>query len=365
MRIYHLTSCATLALCAALSSCSSTESNGPTGVTSIKINKVTAGGDFVMSGRLGLESGALTVTIAAIRDPDVPARPADPAKVSFGVTGAAGASLVCSIGKVSSTAKAAVDLVFINDTTGSMSGTVHGITDSVQEFAEDLTAGGVDARYSMYTYGDAYATKSASDTTFTIGKGDYTPPGFDTVQRPYVGLTELDTFKGFLAELSGCSCLGSGGGDSQENTLGTLKYADSKVAWRDGAARMFVAIGDNPSHQLGDHGPCVSPFEPPGGDALVANLSGNSVIHVVGQNRGSSPYYNLKTLADKTGGAFLALPSDGKVDLGKLELKQWLTTSFTGTCADPTGGTYSIVVTSSIVGTKTFVGTLTFEVELK
>jgi hypothetical protein len=96
----------------------------------------------------------------------------------------------------------------------------------------------------------------------------------------------------------------------------------------------------------------------------MANVSGNAVVHVVGNDKGTSPYYNLKNMADKTGGAFLKLPTDGKVDLGTIALKEWLTSSFTGTCNGPNGGTYSIVVTGTITGTKTFVAKLTFEVEI-
>lgn len=335
--------------------------------TTITIKSVKAGGDFKMSGSLGLDTGKLKVTVAAIRDPDAPAKPADPAKVAFAVT-AADKAMTCTVGKVSTDSKAAVDLVFVNDTTGSMSGTVLGIADSVQKFAEDVAAGGVDARFSMYTYGDAFATMPAEGgPTFSIAKSDFVAPAWDPDPRPYVGLSDLATFKGFLGELktNADTVLGVGGGDGEENTLGALDYANKKVAWRDGAAHMFVAIGDNPSHQKGSSTEIVSPFEGPTGAELVTSLNGNAVVHVVGEDYGDAPFYNLKTLADQTGGAFITLPSDGVVDLGALNLKDWLTTSFAGTCNDPAGGSYTIVVQATITGTKAYVGTLTFDVELK
>ncbi len=343
---------------------------GPGGApTELTIKSVKASGDFKMSGTLGLDTGKLKVTVAAIRDPDAPAKPADPAKVTFAVT-AADKAMTCSVGKVSADSKAAVDLVFINDTTGSMSGTVLGIADSVQKFAEDVAAGGVDARFSMYTYGDAFATMPAdSGLTFSIAKSDFTAPDWDPDPRPYVGLSDLTTFKGFLAELKANSdtVLGVGGGDGEENTIGALDYANKKVAWRDGAAHMFVAIGDNPSHQKGSSPDMiVAPFEGPTANDLIASLNGQAPVHVVGYDSGDvEPYYNLKSLADETGGGFIELPSDGVVDLGAMNLKDWLTTSFSGTCNDPTGGTYTIVLQATIAGTKAHVGTLTFEVELK
>jgi hypothetical protein len=126
---------------------------------------------------------------------------------------------------------------------------------------------------------------------------------------------------------------------------------------------MFVAIGDNPSHQKGgrDLGPS---WAAPDGDELVSRLSGEAVVHVVGKDKGVAPLYNLKRLADGTGGVFLDLPADGRVDLGKLSLKEWLTTSFTGNCTNPTRGAYEIALRVVITGTKEYVGTLTFDVEL-
>ena len=101
----------------------------------------------------------------------------------------------------------------------------------------------------MYTYGDAFATVPSAENPFKVGKGDFAPPEFDADARPYIGLSDVALFKSFLTEMEASSVLGSGGGDSEENTLGALAYANKKVGWRDGAARMFVAIGDNPSHQ--------------------------------------------------------------------------------------------------------------------
>lgn len=337
--------------------------DGKTGPTSLAIHGVKAGGDFKMSGRLALDAGKLKVTVAAIRDPDAPTKPADPAKVAFAIS-AASKAMSCTVGQVSASSKASVDLAFINDTTGSMSGTVNGIADSVQKFAEEVAAGGVDARFSMVTYGDAFATRS--DTTkFTIGKADFDAPDFDGDARPYVDLTLLEQFKGFLTELRGSDVLGVGGGDGEENTLGALAWSNKKLAWRDGAARMFIAIGDNPSHQKGSSTSIdASPFAPPTGAQVVTDLDGSAVVHVIGNDVGSAPFYNLKTLADQTGGAFIDLPSDGVVDLGALDLKSWLTRSFAGTCTDPTGGTYSIELKATIAGTKSYVGTLTFDVTL-
>jgi hypothetical protein len=46
-------------------------------------------------------------------------------------------------------------------------------------------------------------------------------------------------------------------------------------------------------------------------------------------------------------------------------LKDWLTKSFSGTCADPSLGTTTIVVNATISGAKQYKGTLTFDVVIE
>lgn len=362
-----------LGLVLGLASCSSSDEGNEspgTGLNSVAIRKTTAAGDFHMSGQLGVDAGKLGLALAAIRDPDATVKPVDASKVAFEVT-LDGHALSCAVNKVSTTTTAAVDLVFINDTTGSMSGTVDGIADSIESFTSAIAKEGVDARFSMYTYGDAFATKNAEDSEFTLGLGDFRPPSFDTTERPYIGLTGVNQFRAFLTELKGSDALGVGGGDGEENTLGALAYANDRLAFRDGAARMFVAIGDNPSHQSGDgvsQGYTPS-WVPPLGDDLVKKLDGTAAVHVIGHDipagTTTSKFYNLKKLADGTGGAFINLPSDGKVDLGVINLQQWLVSSYSGTCNDATVGTVTIVIKATITGTKVYVGTLTFEAEIR
>lgn len=342
-------------------------SGSSSGGGSVTVKTATPTGDVLMSGNLALVGGKLEITLSAIRDPDDATRPADPSKVTFTVA-SGGPALSCSLTKVSSAAGSKMDLVFINDTTGSMSGTTTGIANSVQTFAESLAASGVDARFSMYTYGDAFATKSASSTVASF-KGDFTPPSMDSVDRPYVGLSDLASFKTFLADLKASSVLGTGGGDGPENTIGTIDYANGHVAYRDGAGKVIIAIGDNPSHQAGSFpatGTSAWPaqFQPVAGTDLVNRMKGVAAIHVVGHNTGSAPYFNLKSLADGTGGVFLELPAGGNVDLSALKLTDWFTSSFTGTCSSGPKGAYTITINVRVVGlsgtAKT--GTLVFDV---
>jgi hypothetical protein len=339
-------------------------SGGGGGGGTVKVNAATPSGDVTMSGNVALVGGKLEITLSAIRDPDDPTRPADPTKATFTVA-SGGPALSCTLTKVSTATDAKIDLVFINDTTGSMSGTVNGIANSVQTFAESLAASGVDARFSMYTYGDAFATKAAT-STFVTGKGDFAPPSMDGTERPYVGLSDLTAFKAFLTELKASSALGSGGGDGPENTIGAIDYANNHVAYRDGAGKVIIAIGDNPSHQQGSGATASWPveFRPATGADLVSRMKGKTAIHVVGNDTGAAPYFNLKGLADGTGGVFIDLPPSGNVDLSALKLTDWFTNAFIGTCSAGPKGSYTITVNVRVVGVSgtAKTGTLVFDV---
>lgn len=335
---------------------------GPT--KTAKITSVKNEGDLKLSAGVGVDaSGSLSISMAAIKHPDLPNVPVSPLFASLAINASLSGALAlsCSIGGVSSSSRAPVDLVFVNDTTGSMSGTVNGISESIKTFAQKVDAGGIDARFSMFTYGDAFGTKG-SPAKFTVGTGDFAPPSFDNTPRPYLGLSELAPFEKFLAEMKGSGALGVGGGDSPENTLGALSWSNAKVAWRQGAAHVFVVIGDNPSHQKASGSKFGPSWIPPNGDDVVADLSGKAVAHVVGHDTGSETLYNLKKLADGTGGNFKDLPKDGKVDLAQVGLDSFLLAGYRGVCTGLAAGSIDLVIKATVVGKKIYTGTVSFKI---
>jgi hypothetical protein len=360
----------------------------------VTVNSAVSSGDFAMSGAVGKEAGKLVLSLAAIRDPDDASKPVNGDDVALTVsTAESGGStllaralsakartadlassvaptLSCTLAKVTAAAGTKVDIVFINDTTGSMSGTVQGIADSISSFATSIADSGVDARFSMYTYGDAFATKASTGSEFTVGKGDFdVPSDLDDTERPYLGLSSLSSFQSFLTELKNSDALGTGGDDDPENTIGALDYAAAHVSFRGGASRAFVAIGDNPSHQAGDGDVAIWPatFQPATGDDLVSRMSAISAIHVVGYDYAYGGYYNLRGLADGTGGVLLDLPDDGVVDLSALHLQDWFTNALAGTCTTSPKGRYVIVVDATVTGSLGTVqhGELAFDVTVE
>jgi hypothetical protein len=337
-------------------------------LTSVTILSSARSGEVALSGQLGIAEGELAFVLSAIKDPEDATKPADPGHVGFTVT-MDGEALECEVGPTSDLQQAPVDIVFINDTTASMSGTVNGIADSVSEFATSVADRGVDARFAMVTYGDEFSTLSSSEDAYTIGQGDYVATGVDSHSRAYVDLTELENFQAFLEEVKDSDDLGSGGGDSPENTLGALAYALDKMEWRSGAARVFIVIGDNPSHtsdpddslaeSLDEH------FLPPPVEDILASLDGTAVVHVVGRDRGEEPYYNLKGLSDATGGAFIDLPSDGVVDLTSMALNNWVGTTYFGVCFGVQPGERTMRIATTVTGEAEHEGVVRYDLRLE
>jgi hypothetical protein len=313
--------------------------------------KVT--GDFVFSPSVSLDAGKLSFTIPAIVDPEDPSKPIDPSKVLFTVVGKDSKDLRCSVSTDTTKTKPMVDLVFVTDTTGSMSGTLNGVTKSIQAFVDSVAAEGVDMKLGLVAYGDLFAVKHAGSTlggTAPLGTGD----GSDS-DRPFLDLTNVATFKALNASL-----YATGGGDSPENTLGATKYAFDKITWRVGAAKVLFVTGDNTAHLPGDSAtPGV--WNPPASADLISSLKGNATVHTIGPDYKDSYYYDFSLLADATGGKKFPLSNP---DLTSIHFADWFVNSYKGTCDGISAGTYDIVITATIKGiTKSWTAAVTLNVE--
>jgi len=339
-----------------------------TGLVKVTINSSARTGEVALSGQLGIVEGQLAFVLSSIKDPEDATRPADSDRIGFTMT-VDGEPVDCEVGPTSDTQMAPVDVVFVNDTTASMSGTVNGIADSISEFASSVAERGVDARFSMITYGDEFSTLSAGETAYSIGQGEFTASELDSSSRPYVDLVDLDRFEEFLAEVRASDDLGAGGGDGPENTLGALRYALDSLSFRPGAARVLVAIGDNPAHTL-DPDDSFTPtlaehFRPPAVDDLLSALDGTAVVHVVAHDEDREPFYNLKGLSDATGGAFIDLPADGVVDLTSTALNNWVGSTYFGVCFDVAPGDRIFEIAATVTGEAVHEGAVTYDVTLE
>lgn len=249
------------------------------------------------------------------------------------------------------TSGTSADLVFVVDTTGSMGGEITGVKNSIDLFSTNI-ASRVNARFALVTFGDAFSTKRTSGSAFTYGSGAYTPPAWDSPERPYVDLTNLSSFKALLAELTAQS----GGGES-ENDYGAINWAASNLSFT-GSVRHYILMTDAPSWTNDSHGDgIVDPFIPPNPDTLLAGLTGT--VHCISPERTAGPT-NVKTLSDGSGGVWIEMPASGTVDLNALGIDTAVSYPYILTISSiNTAGTYLIEVTIT-KGGKT--GVITYSV---
>lgn len=124
-----------------------------------------------------------------------------------------------------------IDLVFVLDTTGSMSEEIHAVKDTLRKVARDA---------------------SKLQTTIRVGLVEYRDRGDAFVTRVYPFSTDLNEFSRRIESLQA-----GGGGDTPEHFNEGLRVALSELAWNDGAsARLAFLIADAPPHldYAGDNG---------------------------------------------------------------------------------------------------------------
>lgn len=220
-----------------------------------------------------------------------------------------------------------VDLVFIQDLSGSMSSAITGVRNSVLSFASTLASRGLNVRIGSVGFSGpgtivTHANESACER---IG--------------PVQDLASPETFRGHVA----ASWFATGGCDAPENALEAIKYAHQNLTWRSGAARVYVLVTDVSVHTAADScnglGPCTGETL----ESIVGLLGSTATMHVVAPSsaaqRTTSGSLDPWLLADRTGGARLVLPASGVVDLNGLgiadRLAEIVRLTFSSTSGDP------------------------------
>jgi len=146
----------------------------------------------------------------------------DSAQISFDASEADGASVLKFKGERALANMPTIDVVFVLDTTGSMSEEIQGVKDSIQAVVQKL-----DKR-----------------ATIRIGLVEYKDKGDSIVTKTYPFTTDLAAFERTISSVSA-----SGGGDTPENVNAGLDVALKDMKWSDSsAARMAFLIADAPPH---------------------------------------------------------------------------------------------------------------------
>jgi len=202
------------------------------------------------------------------------------------------------------------DIVFIIDTTGSMSGTITGVKSSVINFLNYLRTQALDIRVAGYAFSDVIVES-----------------------RPFSpDLTTTGTFYSWVNGLS-ASYKGDSGGDTPENPMTSIAHGVDNLSWRTGAQKIFIVLTDAAMHYAGDG----SAYTTWTADTLYSTKLSGKTVHVVGPN--STGTYQAKYLATLTGGSFTAMPSSGSVDLTTLPISSVIASGYriTFRTSTPTG----------------------------
>lgn len=118
-----------------------------------------------------------------------------------------------------------VDVVYVFDTTGSMSEEIDGVIETSIQFAEELESKGRDYRLGLVTFADQVRAVYRDDNTLT---------------------DDVKEFKAWVRSLGA-----EGGGGDEENDYGAIKRA-VQMQFRDEAQRIIILITDAPPHHYGD-----------------------------------------------------------------------------------------------------------------
>ena len=192
---------------------------------------------------------------------------------------------------LSSGAGANADIVFVFDTTGSMSGEIDGLKARASAFADALAARGINYRLALISYGDE-------------------------INQTHDFTSDLATFKGWIEGLSA-----SGGGDTKENSLEGLAKATT-LSYRAVSQRIAILITDAPYHQAGESGGGTTTYTT---ETMIARLNEYLLVtYVVGPD-----LTEFHQIADGTGGIWFSINADfqGIIDrIGTILASQYVIT---------------------------------------
>lgn len=232
-----------------------------------------------------------------------------------------------------------VDLVFVQDLSGSMSSAITGVRNSVLSFASSLATKGLNVRIGSVGFSGpgTIVTHANESTCERVG--------------PVQDLTAPETFRAHVA----ATWVATGGCDEPENALEAVKYAHEHMTWRTGAARVYILITDVSIHTAADScnglGPCTDETL----TSIVARLGGTATVHAIAPSSASQRTalggLDPWLIAERTGGAKLVLPSGGAVDLNALGIAERVADvvrlTFNSTSADRASHRVRIRVTAA------------------
>ena len=174
-----------------------------------------------------------------------------------------------------------VEIVYVFDTTGSMSEEIDGVIRTSIAFADELESKGRDYRLGLVTFGDVVLSVYRSDDTLT-----------DSAEQ----------FKDWVSVLSA-----NGGEGDPENTYGALKRA-LQMQFRSEAQKIFILITDAPAHVYGDAPDGGGSFDDP--DLVLGRIGDLLNEKSISVYAITPSFPDFTSLAEITGGRFYDLDNN-------------------------------------------------------
>lgn len=186
-----------------------------------------------------------------------------------------------------------IDIVFVIDTTGSMSNFIKEVQKRLQEFSRRLAE---DKIHPNVMFG-------------IVAYRDHPPQERSYVTRVFP-LADVNITQKNIGSIGA-----DGGGDLPEAVLDGLHDAVEKIAWRMHSHRIILLAGDAPPHGL-DEGDDTFPAGCPCGLTIQKVTAGakkiGAIIHAIGVGEYQGMVRSFTQIAVETGGEFIPL---AKVDL--------------------------------------------------
>lgn len=216
-----------------------------------------------------------------------------------------------------SSADLKADIAFIVDNTGSMGGEITGVRASILDFLNQIEAAGQDISAGIVAYNDNLPESFDSGVPVSDTRAHAAVYGFEDLSTDFTMASPLVEFIENLPA--------TGGGDGPELAFGGLDYARRAFSWRSDAQRIYILITDATAWGRGFTIPNSKGIdEDYFTDVSLGELvrDAGSVIHVYSPDRSAfpptAPEYDVRALADLTGGIWNELDRSGEFDLTEL-----------------------------------------------
>jgi len=219
------------------------------------------------------------------------------------------------------------DIVFLVDTTGSMSDEISGVKSSIQKFLQSLSDAGYDIKAAVIPFGD-----------YAPGNPDYEGASYSA---PFINLSDSEIASNYANEL-----VAYGGQDLPENIYGAIMFAWNNMNWRAGTERVIILLTDAFSHYTGDQPPDVTwpnfiiPenefFDPYTKQDVFEAIYGYATLHIIAST--GTFYYESDTdfshpgdpreLVNATGGLIIYQEGTEEPDLSEIGIAEYILSSW-------------------------------------